>query len=358
MDHGRRAGGYPTMNASPGKILIIQTAFIGDVVLATALVETIKNAFPETVVDFLLRKGNESLLHGHPLIRHVHVWDKNSGKYRNLLKMLQIIRKEKYDKVINVQRFFASGFLTAFSKARETVGFDKNPLSRMFNIRIPHQINAQTHIHEIERNHQLISHFISSKPLPPRLYPSDDDFKAVSSYRSGRYITISPASVWFTKQFPAGKWSEFLKTVPNEVTVYLLGGKSDRQFAEDIKNASQNNRVVNLAGQLSFLQSAALMQNARMNYVNDSAPLHFCSAMDAAVTAVYCSTVPAFGYGPLSARSFIVERRDPLYCRPCGLHGYRKCPQGHFKCANDISIAQLHDTLTSDDHGHRIHRNL
>jgi heptosyltransferase-2 len=82
-----------------------------------------------------------------------------------------------------------------------------------------------------------------------------------------------------------------------------------------------------------------------MNYVNDSAPMHLASAMNAPTCAVYCSTVPAFGFGPLSEKSFIVEIDYPLYCRPCGLHGYNACPEKHFKCAYDIEVKRLADIL-------------
>jgi heptosyltransferase-2 len=78
-----------------------------------------------------------------------------------------------------------------------------------------------------------------------------------------------------------------------------------------------------------------------MNYVNDSAPMHLASALAAPTSAVFCSTVPGFGFGPLAGGAYVVEREAPLYCRPCGLHGYRACPQGHFKCANDIQVARL-----------------
>jgi len=83
------------------------------------------------------------------------------------------------------------------------------------------------------------------------------------------------------------------------------------------------------------------MRNAMMNYVNDSAPMHFASAMNAPVTAVYCSTFPEFGFGPLSDIRHIVQIEEPLYCRPCGLHGYAACPQKHFRCALDIRTEQL-----------------
>jgi ADP-heptose:LPS heptosyltransferase len=80
------------------------------------------------------------------------------------------------------------------------------------------------------------------------------------------------------------------------------------------------------------------MADATMNYVNDSAPLHIASAMNAPVTVVFCSTVPAFGFGPIHANGRVVEITGYLDCRPCGLHGYKACPKGHFKCALDIKV--------------------
>ena len=85
------------------------------------------------------------------------------------------------------------------------------------------------------------------------------------------------------------------------------------------------------------------MESAAMNYVNDSAPLHIASAMNAPVMAVFCSTVPAFGFGPLNANGRILERKEPLSCRPCGLHGYKACPEAHFKCALEIDVERSTD---------------
>jgi len=82
-----------------------------------------------------------------------------------------------------------------------------------------------------------------------------------------------------------------------------------------------------------------------MNYVNDSAPMHFASAMNAPVTAIYCSTLPAFGFGPLSDNRHLVQTTHSLSCRPCGLHGKMACPEKHFQCASTITTQQLLNTL-------------
>lgn len=332
------------------KFLIIQTAFIGDVILATALAEKLRAAFPDSQVDMLVRSGNESLLQNNPGRGKVIAWNKKQNKIGNLFKIISSVRKERYDSVINVHRFFSSGLLTVLSGAKEKTGFGKNPLSIFFSRRVEHSLNG---MHEIERNQKLIAHLTDEKPAMPRLYPSAADDEAVSKLKTDeggrqiKYVCIAPASVWFTKQFPEEKWIEFIRLIPGDTKVYLLGAASDSELCEHIRSQAANHKpqTINLAGKLSFLQAASLIRDAQMNYSNDSAPLHIASAMNAPVTAVFCSTIPRFGFGPLSEKSFVAEIKAELDCRPCGLHGYAQCPRGHFKCASEIEVKDLRATL-------------
>lgn len=332
------------MAIAPKSFLVIQTAFIGDVILATALIEKLHKKFPHAAIDFLLRKGNETLLQEHPYIREVLVWDKKEGKIKNLFRMSARVRSNHYDAVINVHRYASSGLITAFSGANERIGFKKNPWSFTFTRSIHHEFGSN--VHEVERNQKLIESLTDTSHDFPRLYPSENDFKNIRKLQAGRYICLAPTSVWFTKQLPAKQWVDLIKSLNNRFdNIYLLGAPTDRALCDVIVNDSRSGSVVNLAGDLSFLQSAALMQGAVMNFVNDSAPMHLASAMNAPVTAVYCSTIPAFGFGPLSTRSIIIETPEKLSCRPCGSHGYKACPQGHFKCATTISTQSLLNAL-------------
>ena len=325
--------------------LIIQTAFIGDVILATALIEKLRKFYPNASIDFLLRKGNETLLIGNPNVREVIIWDKKKGKIKNLLKLTTYVRSKKYDCVVNAHRFASSGLITAFSGSKLKAGFDKNPWSFLFTHCVKHDL--ESNLHETDRNQKLIEFITDKNRELPRLYPSHQDFEKVSVFQTGRYVCIAPSSVWFTKQFPAKQWIEFLNAIQNKIDkVYLLGARGDHAICEDIRIQSNNKNLVNLSGQLSFLESAALMKGALMNFVNDSAPMHIASAMNAPVTAIFCSTVPSFGFGPLSDNSNIVQTNERLACRPCGLHGYKKCPQEHFKCATTITTESLQNCLT------------
>lgn len=318
-------------------ILIIQTAFIGDVVLATPLVEKLRRFYPDAAIDLLVRRGNESLLTGHPHLRQVLVWDKKKEKYASLYRIWRQIRHERYDLVVNCQRFAASGFLTAFSGARQTTGFNKNPFSFLFKRSVSHRIGDGRH--EVDRNLDLIRYLTDESGQAPRLYPAPAHFERARILAGGRpYYCMAPTSVWFTKQLPAHQWVKLAALLPHDALIFLLGGPADREACAAIIQAAQRPGMFNTAGELSFLESAALMRDARRNFVNDSAPLHFASAVNAPVTAFFCSTIPAFGFTPLSDDRIVLETPLRIDCRPCGLHGFKACPKGHFECAESIDV--------------------
>lgn len=316
------------------KILLIQTAFLGDVILATPLIENLHASFPEIQLDFLVKKGNEPLLLDHPKLNKVYVFDKGK-KWKSMLQLIQQFRKEKYDYCINLHRFGSSGILTIFSGAQQKIGFDKNPFSFLFSKKYPHILEMGTH--EVDRNLQLIQTICEATNRQPRLYPTPAAFEKISIYQEEAYYCIAPASVWFTKQAPVSKWVELCQEVKGKI--YILGAPNDKELADEIREKSNREYVINLCGELSIMESAALMKGAKRNFVNDSGPLHLASAMNAPVSAFFCSTVPDFGFGPLSEDAKVVEVKN-LACKPCGLHGHRSCPKQDFRCGNELSVKE------------------
>ncbi len=349
-------------------ILIIQTASLGDVILSTPLIEKLHYYYPESQIDFLLKKGYESIFQQHPYINRIITWDKSHRKFRHLKYLAKLVRNRRYDAVINVQRFASSGLITAYSGAKHRIGFSKNPFSIFFTKRVRHKIGKGIdNPHEVERNLALISSLADSidgsnlsadstsgkipglKPFPVKLYPTNHNFAKVSQYKTRKYIIIAPASLWFTKQYPEDKWVAFVKEAASsepDLTIYFLGATDERALCDRIIQAANiQHQSINLAGKFSFLESAALMRDAAMNFVNDSAPMHLASAINAPVTVIYCSTVPEFGFGPLSDKSYIVQSHGKPDCKPCGLHGFKKCPKKHFDCAYLIKEQQLLERL-------------
>ena len=325
----------------------------------TSLIESIYKKYPSAKIDFLLRKGNENLLQEHPLLNEVLIWDKKN-KYKSLFELIKKVRKSSYDAVLNLQRFGATGLLTAFSNSQLKAGFKKNPFSWAFTHKYEHVITTDaTSPHEIERNSKVLESIKINEISKPKLYPSQSDKEKVKEFIKNDFICIAPTAVWFTKQFPLHKWIDFIekllleeinnKILPQNFTIHLLGAPSDSENCQKIIDTLENKlnqknlkfKVSNLAGKLSLMQSAALMQHAKLVLANDSAPLHLASSVNAPVCAVFCSTVPAFGFTPISDESFIIETQKELDCRPCGLHGFKNCPKGHFECAESIKTEQI-----------------
>lgn len=340
-------------DASSKKILIIQTAFIGDTILASQFARAVKNEYPNSEIHFFLRKGNESVIQGLSSIHKVWVWDKQGGKTKNLLKLIWNLRKIKFDMVFNLHRHFNSGLVSVFMNSPFKVGFQQNPLSIFYTHKVNHQIPHETVTgvwHEVQRNLQLLEQASpgfkivdNSKIYKPELPIQEKNLKKIEAYAVGNYFVIAPASVWFTKAWSEQKYRELTVELSKQGKIYFIGAPSDKELCDRIRKDIPHTE--NLCGPLNLIDSAALMKNAKRVFVNDSAPLHLASCVNAKTTAIFCSTVQEFGYTPLADDSVVVDVGNSLSCRPCGLHGYKSCPLTHFGCSENISIQSVLSTI-------------
>lgn len=367
------------------KILVIQTAFIGDTILASHFAAEVHQNFPQHEIHFLLRKGNEIVIEGLNSVSRVWIWDKSQGRYLALFRLISQLRKFHFDFVFNLHRHGSSGLVTAAVHADIKVGFKENPLSYFFDHRVRHRIPYQIgdlYLHEIDRNLELLQvvradlgivPLLGRRPLLPltdKIHESLKE-KVPDVIQKKNYVVVAPASVWFTKAWSEDQFTLLVSKLSQSCDVFLVGAPSDRELCQRIlcnaeadldlelsKTRSQATthsistqtekigfKIVNLAGMLSLLETAALMSKAKRVFVNDSAPLHLASAVNAPTTAVFCSTTPKFGYYPLADQSYSIElskeETKQLGCRPCGLHGHNACPRGHFKCSKMIQVEQV-----------------
>ncbi len=343
-------------DASSKTILIIQTAFIGDTILASQFARAVKTQYPNAKIHFVLRKGNESVIQGLSSLEKTWIWDKQGGKLKNLINLILELRSIKFDVVFNLHRHFNSGLIAACMKSKSKIGFRQNPLSFIYSSKITHQIphhpaeNEKVVWHEVQRNLQLLQTYDSTfqiennaKIYKPELPILQKNWDKVAGYKNQNYFVIAPASVWFTKAWSAEKFRQLSMSLAPLGKIYFIGANTDKALCDEIRAGIENTE--NLCGTLNLLDSAALMRDAQRVFVNDSAPLHLASAVNAKTTAIFCSTVPAFGYTPLADDSVVIDVGDSLACRPCGLHGYQKCPLTHFKCSVDIDVKNVFETV-------------
>jgi len=312
----------------PG-VLVIQTAFLGDVVLTTPLLERL--AAKGGPVDVLVTPAAASLLQGHPAVREVIAYDKRGHDrgLRGWTRMASTLRKRDYDRVYLPHRSMRSAALAIATDSGVRIGFSDSPVAWTYSERVEPRGE-----HEIER----IASLAGPGSVPrPSLGLSEAERRAAAEWleRAGvrrDFTALAPGSVWATKQWPY--YADLAARLPGSIVV--VGGPEDRAAGEEIV-ARDPGRIRSAAGELPLRVSAALIERARVLVANDSAPLHIAGAVGTRVVAIFGPTVPAFGFGPLGAADSIAEV-DGLTCRPCSKHGPMVCPLLHHRCMRDLSV--------------------
>ncbi len=322
--------------------LVIQTSFLGDVILTTPLLSALASRGP---VDVVATPLGASLLAGHPAVRRLHTYEKRAadaglGALRRLAA--EVLAEDTTDVVYLAQGSLRSAILALLAGFRTRVGFDTSAGRWLYTRRVPYAADD----HHVLRLMALAG----VRPAPndslprPALYPAAVDEAAVDAVLGPAgvlpgepLIALAPGSVWRTKRWP---WfPDLARQLPRDHRIVVIGSAADRELAAAIAGAA-GTRVVDATGALSLLASAALIGRARVLVTNDSAPLHMASAMNTPTVAVFGPTVPRFGFGPLADQRAIAEVAG-LPCRPCHAHGPMQCPLTHFRCMRDLTAARV-----------------
>lgn len=336
--------------------LVIQTSFLGDVVLTTPLLVSLAARGP---VDVVTTRGGAGLLAGHPAVRDVIVYDKR-GADRGVSGFARLVRqlRRRADGAPRGARtaYLAQGSARSAALALaagipERVGFDTSAGRRLYTTRVPYREDR----HHAERLWSLANppaHQCPAEARRPSLHPAPSDEAAVDELLAAGGVTpdeplvaLAPGSVWATKRWP--HYPALAARLARSVRIVLVGSAEERPLAGEVieaVRAAGGAPPVDAVGQLSLLASAALLRRCRALVSNDSLPQHLASAVGTPTVTLFGPTVPAFGFGPLAANS-AVAGVDDLPCRPCDRHGPRVCPLGHWQCmralAPDAVVALL-----------------
>jgi len=330
------------------QILIIQTAYIGDVLLTTPLIQACRDHFPDAAIDIMVIPAAGPLVETHPALRQVILYDKRKSQSgcRGVIAMAGRLRRTQYTLVLTPHRSLRSAVLAWCSRARIRIGFDTSSGVLL----LTHRVRYDRTRHEVERNLSLLTALgIVTGPKRPQIYATAADCKVVDQRLEGLaapgqpLIAIAPGSIWATKRWPAASFRQLAERIVGAGwPVVWIGGTQDRPLCEEISRGRAG-RWLNGAGQFSFRQSAEVIRRAALLVSNDSAPLHAASAMGTPTVAIFGPTVTEFGFGPLSEVATVVQR--DLACRPCSIHGGRTCPIGTHACMTGITVEQVFNEI-------------
>jgi len=317
------------------KILLIQTAFIGDVILITPLIRAIKEIYPDSLLDVMVIPQTADILENNPSINELVIFDKRKNKFISFVNTLRIIKKKKYDIAFSPHSSMTTALLMYLSKIPTRVGFDRWQAKNLLTHKVPHPGGK----HKTEKNLHLLSLFSDNKfSIQTELFPSEKMFKKASALLSDlkmntrKLIAVAPGSVWFTKKWPQEYYKILVKQLSeNGYGIVFIGSPDERKICEEI---SPEKNSINLAGELSLLESAAVIEKCDLMICNDSGALHLANAVKTDVIAFFGPTVKSIGYYPFRDNDYVFE--IDIDCRPCSSHGGNKCPLEHFDCMSLI----------------------
>ena len=317
------------------RILIIHTAFIGDIVLSTPLIKKIKDTYPDSDITYVTTPSGEAILKNNPHLNNIIVYDKR-GEHKGISGVWQLgkrLRYENFNMVITPHRYLRSSILSWLSRSPIRKGYDLASGSCLFTEKIKYDRTK----HEVEK---LLS-FVApenKKRYEIELYPGEkekmkgDNLWKENLLEDKKVVVLAPGSKWFTKQWPVeyfNKLAESLKKLSN-ARLIVVGGK------DEINLPIEKENIIDMRGKTSLLELADILSRADVVVTNDSSPIHIASAFKKPrIFALFGPTIEKFGFFPWSLNSKVFQVNG-LKCRPCGIHGGKSCPEKHFKCMRDI----------------------
>ncbi len=330
---------------------VVQTSFVGDCVLSLPflheLLKLLEMQNPQGQIIWVTQPGIQEQMMALALERSfnkkrlkviLRVLDKR-GHDRSLLKTYSKVRgwaraMGKPDEVYCLQRSFRSALVALASGAEERIGFGSGAASFMYTKSIARSWDIG--VHEIEKNLDLlrVNHEISSwedEPRPSFLGASQRPIRKVDC------IAVALGSPWPTKRWPVEHVASYVERMTQEgFEVNLIGDPSAREIADAVIKKNDSLLIKDHVGKTGAKDWVDLIDQCGVLVSGDSASVHVASDLGVPVLALFGPTIPDFGFAPWRRGSRVLQVKD-LPCRPCDIHGPKKCPLRHHRCLVEIS---------------------
>jgi lipopolysaccharide heptosyltransferase II len=330
------------------RVLIVQTAFLGDVVLTLPLIERLQQHFPDVEVDMLTVPAHAAVLQQQPGIGRVIAYDKR-GKQRGIGGFLAVgrqIQARRYDVVLAPHRSLRTALLVAWSRSPRRIGFARWWTRWAYTSTVPRPVKG----HEVERNMHLLTalgvHGVSPAARLGLRVTEAARQKAAAYFTRGGIasedvvVGLIPGSQWGTKRWPAEHFAALIDHLANTQALQcvLIGGPQDRPIAEVIR-ARCTVPVLDLIGQTTLQELPAYLERCTVVVSNDTGPMHIAAAVGRPIVALFGPTIPEMGFAPYGVPW--EEVSVALACRPCHAHGPQHCPLSHWRCMMELSVERV-----------------
>ena len=333
------------------KILIIHTAFIGDIVLSTPLIQKLKDLYPKSEIDYLTLPTNQSVLYNNPNLNEIILYDKK-GKDKGIkgfLKVLKILKQKKYDYAVIPHRFIKSILLAKLAKIPDIVGFDVATGSSLLDKKVHYDMKK----HEVERLLNLVGY--EGKKIPVRIYPAKENFVkiekmlTISGYtgkKEQKLILVAPGSQRPEKMWPIEKYREVIQKLKKNENYFIgiTGSKSEKELP---LNFEKDKNVIDFRGEISLVEFGALISKADVVVGNDSSPIHIASGFEKPfVIGIFGPGKRTLGFFPWTEKSNVIEDNEfyenNIVTIPKNQHEYKK---DYYKGISLISTDRVYEEI-------------
>ena len=327
------------------KILIIHTAFIGDIVLSIPLIQRLKDMYPESKIDYLTLPSNSKIISNNPNLNEILIYDKKDKDkgLKGFLRVLKILKLKKYDYAVIPHRFIKSIALAKLAKIPKIVGFDVASGSWLLNKKVHYDMKK----HEVQRLLDLIDY--TGEKIPIKIYPSEKDKEKVygilKGYENKKIIVMAPGSQRPEKIWPIVNVKKVIEKLLNDTSnlIIITGGMAEKKL--DLNFEDKN--VIDLRGELSLLEFAAILEQADVIVSNDSSPVHIGSGFEKPfIIGIFGKGKRSLGFFPWSDKSVVIEDNDfyenNIENIPEKQYSYRK---DYYKSIPEITVERVYGEI-------------
>ncbi|MGC8867846.1 MAG: glycosyltransferase family 9 protein, partial [Elusimicrobiales bacterium] len=291
----------------------------------------IKKTYPSCFLSLVVREENLKAVEAIKEIDLIIPDRKKTDIILSSFELIKKIRQINFDIAIIPHRSLRTAVICWLGRIDERIGFDVMPSSIFYTKKIPFKWT----IHNVERNMMLVDCITDTSNISfPKIRAESKALEGITR----PIIVINPFSIWKTKRWPIYKFAALImKLRENYKTMPLIIGSSDeKEQSKELEKLLPENSVINLCGKTDLSNLIDIIKRADILITNDSGPMHIAVATQTPVIAIFGPTTKELGFFPYSDKSDVIEVR--LRCRPCSLHGSKRCPNGHFLCMKLISV--------------------
>ncbi len=332
-------GGKPALGPGPLKICLVQTAFLGDCVLTLPLLKKLREVFPRAAVTVVTRPETAGIFAASGLAAEI-IEDRKKTAASGLAEFRRLaaqLRARGFDAAIIPHRSLRSALLAWRAGIPARVGFSSSAGSFF----LTHKVPFSWLLHDVERNLSLLS------PLAENLKTAFPGLRAAAGAAAGLpppgslCAGVNTGSAWPTKRWPAEKWARLIRRLSAHYggKVLMVGGPGEKDWNAGIERRAGPEHCLNLTGKTSMPGLMEAIRPLKVFVSNDSGPMHIAAAMGVPAVGIFGPTTRELGFFPYGPGNRVVE--TPLACRPCALHGSKKCPRGHFLCMRLLTVEEV-----------------